>query len=68
MANFIAVLDDDHERRARFEREVEPRLAIFDGLSRGGCGAGSLRVLWAAGARAPLRCMTSEDSVAIIWG
>ncbi len=68
MANFIAVLDDDHERRARFEREVEPRLAIFDGLSRGGCGAGSLRVLWAAGARAPVRCMTSEDSVAIIWG
>ena len=68
MANFIAVLDDDSERRARFEREVEPRLAIFDGLTRGACGAGNLRVLWAAGARAPVRCMSSEDSVAIIWG
>jgi asparagine synthase (glutamine-hydrolysing) len=68
MANFIAIIDPDDDRRSRFEHAVQPLLAIVDGLTRGRCAVGRFLALWAAADGAPVSCACGANSAAIIWG
>ncbi|HJU67737.1 MAG TPA: asparagine synthase-related protein [Gemmatimonadaceae bacterium] len=68
MANFVAIVDEDAERRRRFVRKIRPALALVDGLGLDEIEAGDFAVVWAAEPRAPLSQMRSASAAAIVWG
>jgi asparagine synthase (glutamine-hydrolysing) len=68
MANFIAIVDENQERRRRFLRSVEAQIAPVDGLRIETIEAGDFAAVWAAGERAPISATCSSIEAAIIWG
>lgn len=68
MANFIAVVDADGERRRRFVREARADIAPLESLRIGEVEAGDFAAVWAAQDRAPISSTCSSTAVAIVWG
>ena len=67
MANFIALIDADAERRARFLERVTPLLPPVADLVSGSCSAGPFAIVWAAGPHAPISVDAGADA-AIVFG
>jgi asparagine synthase (glutamine-hydrolysing) len=68
MANFIAVLDADTERRNRFIRSVTTRLAFLDGLRTDTLACGPFAVAWAVTDRSPVSTAHREGCAAVLFG
>jgi asparagine synthase (glutamine-hydrolysing) len=68
VANFVALVDPDPERRAAFLAAAEPRLAILPGLVAGCCTTGDFAAAWAAGPRAPLSHHACDGGAALLFG
>jgi asparagine synthase (glutamine-hydrolysing) len=68
MANFLAVVDPDAARRDAFCAAAGARIAPFPGLTRGECGAGPFRALWAAGPDAPVSRSSGDQAATVVWG
>lgn len=68
MANFVAIVDPDEERRVGFVKTVQPLLPPVDGLVTANCAAGDFAAVWAAGPRAPVSAVTDGQSCAVVWG
>lgn len=68
MANFVAIVDADAERRRRFIRRIRPALALVDGLGVDEIEAGDFALGWAAQPRTPISRMRSPTTAAILWG
>jgi asparagine synthase (glutamine-hydrolysing) len=68
MANFIALVDADGDRRRRFVQAVRAEIALMDSLEVDSIEAGDLSVVWAAQDRAPVSTMRSSSTAAVIWG
>ncbi|MGQ0765605.1 MAG: hypothetical protein ACT4OZ_08065 [Gemmatimonadota bacterium] len=68
MANFVALVDPDADRRAAFLRAAIRGLAPFEGLDVGQVSVGRCAVAWAASPRAPVDHAAGEDSLGLIWG
>lgn len=68
MANFIAIVDGDEERRRGFLRRVRSEIAPLDGLRIDAIEAGDFAAVWAASDRAPISTFSSATEAAIIWG
>ncbi|MGQ0713949.1 MAG: asparagine synthase-related protein [Gemmatimonadaceae bacterium] len=68
MANFVAIVDADAERRRRFVRQIRTAIAPFDGLRIDTIEQGDFAAVWAAQDRAPLSQIESATAVAMVWG
>ncbi len=68
MANCLVVIDPDVDRRNRFIRTIEPKLAPVDGLIGGRTSARDCCVLWAADASAPIDSVADDDGLSVIFG
>src|SRR5687767_13476445 len=68
MANFIAIVDVDGERRRRFMQRVRAGIAPLDGLRVAQLEAGDFAAVWAAQDRAPISATSAPTGAAIIWG
>lgn len=68
MANFIAVVDGDVERRQRFLKRVWAEISPVDSLRIDAVEAGEFASVWAAQDRAPISSTCSSGSAAVIWG
>lgn len=68
MANFIAIIDHDAERRRHALDRAGARLAFVDGLTLDGAALASFEVRWAAGARAPVDVAVRDRAIVGIWG
>ncbi len=67
LANFVALVDPDPERRERFLRRVAPIAAPVAGLVAGSCSSPPFAALWTAGAHAPVS-VHSDDGATIVFG
>ena len=68
MANFVALVDPERDRREHFVRSVEPLLGVVEGLGTGRCGAGDFAAVWTASPRASVSHVTDASGAAVIWG
>ncbi len=68
MSNFLVIVDPDSARRHAFIRQVEPRLALVEGLSISRLDLGDFSSLWAAGPRAPVDRYADSELAAVVWG
>jgi asparagine synthase (glutamine-hydrolysing) len=68
MANFLAIVDADDERRQWFVRRVRDEIAPLDSLRIANIEAGHFAAVWAAQDRAPISSTRSSAEAAIIWG
>ncbi|HUF28153.1 MAG TPA: asparagine synthase-related protein [Gemmatimonadaceae bacterium] len=68
MANFIALVDGDTERRGRFLRRVLAEIMPVESLRIDSVEVGDFAAVWAASDRAPISSTCSDTSAAIIWG
>jgi asparagine synthase (glutamine-hydrolysing) len=68
MANFVAVVDQDRQRREQFMRIVEPLTAPMTGLTNGSCSSGDCSVAWSANARAPISQNVGSQGAAVVMG
>jgi asparagine synthase (glutamine-hydrolysing) len=68
VANFLAVVDPDTDRRGSFIERARARLAPIEGLRLGSAQRGDLAFTWAAGERAPLDYATEGDAAAFVVG
>lgn len=68
MANFVAIIDRDPQRRAAFMQRVAPRLAPIAGLSTDRATIHDLSVMWATSHRAPRDHHISDRSALFLWG
>lgn len=68
MANFIAIVDGDEERRRVLLRSVRDGIAPLDGLRIDAIESGDFAAVWAASDRAPISTASSSTEAAIIWG
>lgn len=68
MANFLAVVDPDADRRGRFLERAHARLAPIEGLRPGSLECGDLALIWAAGERAPLDHTCEGNAAAFLVG
>ena len=59
VANFVALIDPDRERRESFLDAVRPRLAPLEGLEFGTAESGDCAILWARAAQAPVATASS---------
>ena len=62
MANFIALIDPDSDRRDRFLRRVTPLLPPVEGLVAGWCAAPPFAAAWAADAHAPISVASTDGA------
>lgn len=67
MANVVALVDPNPERREGFVRAAGPRLHAVPGLVAGGCTAGPFAALWAADPHAPVSAV-ADDGAAVLLG
>ena len=67
MANFVAVVDPDPERRERFLRQVTPRVSPVEGSVTGACSSPPFAVVWSAAAGAPIS-RESGAGAAVVFG
>jgi asparagine synthase (glutamine-hydrolysing) len=68
VANFVALLDPDSQRRSDFERATLPVIAPVDGLEVGSLSSGQLFAAWAASPRVPVSSRVDVRGAAVIWG
>ena len=68
MANFLVIVDPNASRRRAFVREMEPTLALVQGLRVARLETGDLSAVWAASERAPVSTHAEADAAAIVWG
>lgn len=68
MANFVAIVDPNLDRRERFVRTIEPLLGVLKGLVTDRCGAGNFTAIWAASPQAPVSLVADAEGAAVIWG
>lgn len=68
MANFVAIVDPDRDRRSGFIQSVEPKLTIVEGLVTNSCSAHNFSVSWAAHPQAPISYVTDHDIATIVFG
>ena len=67
MANFTAIVDEDHERRGHYIREVEPIIAPVPNLQVGRLECGAFCAIWAVGAHAPLSTWQNGTQAGDPW-
>ena len=67
LANFVALIDPDPERRERFLRRVAPLAAPVEGLAAGSCSSPPFAAIWAAAADAPVS-VDADPGTAIVFG
>lgn len=68
MANFIAIVDADEDRRQRFVRRVRAEIAPLESLRTTDLEADDFVAVWAADDRAPISSTRSSTEAAVIWG
>jgi asparagine synthase (glutamine-hydrolysing) len=68
VANFIAIVDPDEERRRRFLKRVRDGIAPLGGLRIDTVEVGDFAAVWAANDRAPISTAASGTEAAVIWG
>jgi asparagine synthase (glutamine-hydrolysing) len=68
VANFIAIVDPNPDRRSNFIHTVQSKLSIVQGLVTNSCFSGDFYIAWAAYPQAPISYATVQDSAAIVFG
>ena len=68
MANFIAVVDPDTERRSSFIKQIKSALCPVEGLGTNGCQSGNLSIVWSANVDAPVSYVADDKGTAVLWG
>lgn len=68
MANFVAVIDPDSERRSRFVEVIKPSIPPVDGLVTTACLTADFSAIWASGECAPISYVADDQGAAVIWG
>jgi asparagine synthase (glutamine-hydrolysing) len=68
MANILAVIDKDSDRRHEFVRSAAGDIAPVSGLKTEQCEAGPVTVLWAALENAPVDRVRDDAGGAVLWG
>lgn len=68
MANFLAVVDSDKERRSHFIDKIRSSLSPIEGLVSNECSAGDFCVIWSAEMRAPVSHVADDGGAAVLWG
>jgi asparagine synthase (glutamine-hydrolysing) len=68
VANFVALVDPDRDRRERFLEKIEPLLPLMDGLVTGRCEGNHFAALWAASPHAPVSHVADAAGAALVWG
>ncbi|MBD2461262.1 hypothetical protein H6G89_09410 [Oscillatoria sp. FACHB-1407] len=68
MANFLAVLDPNGDRRSAYIKSITPQIAPVPGLVTRSLASHDLVVVWAANPQAPISCESDTDEITVIWG
>jgi asparagine synthase (glutamine-hydrolysing) len=68
MANFLALVDPDRERRSDFLERITPLLPPFGGLVTQSCVTGDFAAVWAAHPTAPISWHAHPTGAAVVWG
>ncbi len=68
MANYLAVVDPNPERRSRFIQTVTPLLPPMPGLVSYACGAADFAAVWAVNPMAPISYDYDGEGAAIVLG
>ncbi len=68
MANFLAVVDSDKERRGHFIERIRSELSPIEGLVTQECSTGDFCAIWSAEARAPVSYVADDNGAAVLWG
>ena len=68
MANFIAIVDPNPERRQRFLETVRSEIAPVDSLRIDSVAVGDFGVVWAAHESAPVSTAWSDTAASVLWG
>ena len=68
MANFVICADPDADRRRRFIRAAQSRLAPFPGLATGALSACECEMAWAVSPRAPFAKTADADGASLLFG
>jgi asparagine synthase (glutamine-hydrolysing) len=68
MANFLAIVEQDHGVREHVVRSASPAIAHHPGMLVRELGCGDLALLWAAHVRAPVTWANTGSSAALVLG
>ena len=68
MANFVAVIDADRQRREAYCAAVRSHVGVVEGLVNGEVSSGDFAVVWAACGRAPVSEHAGGGAVGVVWG
>ncbi|MDX2211981.1 MAG: asparagine synthase-related protein [Oculatellaceae cyanobacterium bins.114] len=68
MANFVAVVDSNPERRSQFIKTITPMLPPVDGLLTYLCESGNFVMVWAASPIAPVSYETDAAGAGVLLG
>lgn len=68
MANFLAVVDPDPDRRSHFIQTITPLLPPVEGLITNSCAIGQFHCSWAANSNAPISFVAEQDGATVVWG
>src|SRR5262245_21919441 len=68
MANFVAILDLQPERRKLFVEQIARHIGFLDGLRAGSVSSGDFTAVWAAATGTPITEHTNGQDSAVVWG
>ena len=68
MTSFLIIEDPDPARRAEHLRRVGETGAPVAGMVPGGCGCGTVDVVWWTGEGAPVSRQCDDAGLAVVWG
>lgn len=68
MANFVALIDPDPGRRARFVRQVASLVPPMEGLVTATCASPPFEAVWAAAPGAPVSVTDGDRGAAVVFG
>lgn len=68
MANWLIIVDENEDRKARYLAALKSSISPFDGLEVGSAEGTGWGVAWAAGRSAPVDADFDRTGGAVIWG
>lgn len=68
MANFVAIVDPNSERRSHYIKTIQPLLPPVAGLISNSCAVENFEAIWAANPKAPISCVADTEGTAVVWG
>jgi asparagine synthase (glutamine-hydrolysing) len=68
MANIVAIVDAETDRRRRFMQQVRDEIAPVEALRLGSVECGDFSAVWAARQSAPISTTVTPTSTALVWG